>query len=83
MSNEFFQLVLSGIAIGCVYGLVALGFVLIYKATGVVNFAQGELMMFGADYLFDETTRNGAVTARVFRVENGLWTRQSGLLETH
>ncbi|MGM0569387.1 branched-chain amino acid ABC transporter permease [Marinobacter sp.] len=48
MLNEFLQLILSGIAIGCVYGLVALGFVLIYKATEVVNFAQGELMMFGA-----------------------------------
>ncbi|HJV88448.1 MAG TPA: branched-chain amino acid ABC transporter permease [Noviherbaspirillum sp.] len=32
---------------GCVYGLIALGFVLIYKATEVVNFAQGELMMLG------------------------------------
>ena len=32
----------SGIALGCVYALVALGFVLIYKATEVVNFAQGE-----------------------------------------
>ena len=42
------QLVVSGAAIGCVYALVALGFVLIYKATEVVNFAQGELMMLGA-----------------------------------
>jgi branched-chain amino acid transport system permease protein len=37
-----------GIAFGCIYALVALGFVLIYKATDVVNFAQGELMMIGA-----------------------------------
>ena len=44
----FFQLVLSGIIVGSIYGLVALGFVLIYKATDVVNFAQGELMMLGA-----------------------------------
>ncbi len=42
------QLIVSGAAIGCVYALVALGFVLIYKATEVVNFAQGELMMLGA-----------------------------------
>ena len=42
------QIVLAGIAQGCVYGLVALGFVLIYKATEAVNFAQGELMMLGA-----------------------------------
>jgi branched-chain amino acid transport system permease protein len=45
---QFAQQVVSGVAIGCVYGLVALGFVLIYKATEVVNFAQGELMMIGA-----------------------------------
>ena len=45
---EFLQLLLSGLANGCVYGLVALGFVLIYKATEAVNFAQGDFMMLGA-----------------------------------
>ncbi|MEZ5605680.1 MAG: branched-chain amino acid ABC transporter permease [Burkholderiaceae bacterium] len=45
---EFIQLVISGIAQGCIYGLIALGFVLIYKATETVSFAQGELMMLGA-----------------------------------
>ena len=44
----FFQLTLNGLAVGCIYGLVALGFVLIYKATELVNFAQGDLMMLGA-----------------------------------
>jgi len=34
--------------VGCIYGLVALGFVLIYKATELVNFAQGDLLMLGA-----------------------------------
>ncbi|MDN2565097.1 branched-chain amino acid ABC transporter permease [Aquibium sp. A9E412] len=42
------QLFVSGLANGCVYGLVALGFVLIYKATEAVNFAQGDFMMLGA-----------------------------------
>lgn len=42
------QLVISGIAQGCIYGLIAMGFVLIYKATETVSFAQGELMMLGA-----------------------------------
>lgn len=42
------QLVLNGVAVGCIYGLVALGFVLIYKATELVNFAQGDLLMLGA-----------------------------------
>ena len=44
---QFLQLVISGIAQGCIYGLIALGFVLIYKATETVNFAQGDLMMLG------------------------------------
>jgi branched-chain amino acid transport system permease protein len=42
------QLVVSGLFNGCVYGLIALGFVLIYKATEAVNFAQGDFMMLGA-----------------------------------
>jgi branched-chain amino acid transport system permease protein len=42
------QIIVAGIAQGCVYGLIALGFVLIYKATETVNFAQGDLMMLGA-----------------------------------
>ena len=45
---EIFQLLVSGLSLGCVYGLIALGFVLIYKATEMVNFAQGDLMMLGA-----------------------------------
>ena len=45
---QFLQLVVSGISQGCIYGLIALGFVLIYKATEAVSFAQGELMMLGA-----------------------------------
>ena len=45
---QVFQLLISGISQGCIYGLIALGFVLIYKATETVSFAQGELMMLGA-----------------------------------
>ncbi len=39
------DLVVSGLAIGAIYGLLAMGFACIYKATGVVNFGQGEMMM--------------------------------------
>ena len=53
------QLALSGIAIGCVYALVALGFVLIYKATETVNFAQGELMMLGGFFAYTATALMG------------------------
>jgi branched-chain amino acid transport system permease protein len=45
---QLLQLLISGVAQGCIYGLIALGFVLIYKATETVSFAQGELMMLGA-----------------------------------
>ena len=45
---EVVQLLISGVSQGCVYGLIALGFVLIYKATEMVNFAQGDIMMIGA-----------------------------------
>ena len=45
---EVVQLLISGISQGCVYGLIALGCVLIYKATEMVNFAQGDIMMIGA-----------------------------------
>ena len=48
----FLQGLVSGISIGCIYALVALGFVLIYKATEIVNFAQGELMMVGGFFAF-------------------------------
>jgi branched-chain amino acid transport system permease protein len=46
--TDLLQLLVAGVSTGCVYALVALGFVLIYKATETVNFAQGDLMMLGA-----------------------------------
>jgi branched-chain amino acid transport system permease protein len=45
---QVLQLLISGVAQGCIYGLIALGFVLIYKGTETVSFAQGDLMMVGA-----------------------------------
>lgn len=42
------QLVLTGLTVGSTYALVALGFVLIYNVTGILNFAQGEFSMLGA-----------------------------------
>ena len=48
MLSQILQLLVAGVSQGCVYALVALGFVLIYKATETVNFAQGDVMMLGA-----------------------------------
>jgi len=45
---EFLQVLITGLGQGCLYGLIALGFVLIYKATEIINFAQGDLLMLGA-----------------------------------
>lgn len=50
--STFAQLLLNGAATGCIYGLIALGFVLIYKATEMLNFAQGDLLMLGAFVAF-------------------------------
>jgi branched-chain amino acid transport system permease protein len=44
----FFQLFAAGIALGCIYALVALGFTMIYRASQVINFAQGSFLMVGA-----------------------------------
>jgi len=47
MFSEFFQFTFSGITLGAIYALVALGFTLIYNASHVINFAQGEFLMIG------------------------------------
>lgn len=46
--TDFLQLSFQGLALGAIYALIALGFVIIYKATEVINFSQGELMLLGA-----------------------------------
>src|SRR5579871_1602291 len=46
-TTVFLQLTLPGLTTGCVYALVALGFVLCANVSGVVNFAQGEFVMLG------------------------------------
>lgn len=44
---DFIQLFINGLALGSVYALAAIGFVIVYSATGVVNFAAGQFVMFG------------------------------------
>ncbi|MCE5239945.1 branched-chain amino acid ABC transporter permease [bacterium] len=48
MSAELLQYILTGLTVGCVYALVGLAFTIIYNATGVINFAQGEFVVLGA-----------------------------------
>jgi branched-chain amino acid transport system permease protein len=53
------QLAASGVALGSIYGLVALGFLVLYHATGLVNFAQGQILMVGAMAVFVLLMQNG------------------------
>ncbi|HEV7680196.1 MAG TPA: branched-chain amino acid ABC transporter permease [Candidatus Dormibacteraeota bacterium] len=46
--TTFLQLLVAGIALGCIYALVALGFTIIYRASQVINFAQGAFLLLGA-----------------------------------
>jgi branched-chain amino acid transport system permease protein len=46
--NQFIELLISGISLGFVYALIALGFVIIFKAGRVINFAHGSLLLLGA-----------------------------------
>ncbi len=48
LPQHYVQLVLDGIRSGSIYALMALGFVVVYRVTGVINFAQGEFVMLGA-----------------------------------
>ena len=47
-SEQLLQFLLSGITVGSVYAIVALGFNIIYSTTGIINFAQGEFLVLGA-----------------------------------
>jgi branched-chain amino acid transport system permease protein len=46
--NQFVTLLVGGLFLGAIYALVALGFVTIFRATGVINFAQGSMLLLGA-----------------------------------
>jgi branched-chain amino acid transport system permease protein len=46
--EKLIETLFNGLSMGAIYALIALGFVLIYKATDILNFANGELVMFGA-----------------------------------
>ncbi|MCI3208680.1 MULTISPECIES: branched-chain amino acid ABC transporter permease [Pandoraea] len=45
--HDFLQFVMAGVTVGAIYALVALGFTIVYNASGVINFAQGDFVMLG------------------------------------
>src|SRR3954453_7137925 len=62
------QLLVSGLAIGAIYGLIAMGFAVIYRSTGLVNFAQGEMTMIVA---YKAWTISTTISGNVFVVAIG------------
>jgi branched-chain amino acid transport system permease protein len=61
--NYFAELVVNGISLGFIYALIALGFVVIFKATEVINFAQGSMLLLGAYAVAELAGRIGFVPA--------------------
>ena len=57
--QSFFQTLVSGLSFGAVYALVALGFSLVYRTMGLVNFAAGQVLMIGAYVALTSTCRHG------------------------
>lgn len=58
-STQFWQNTFSGLAVGSKYALVALGFVIIFRATGVINFAQGSFVVLGGYFAFNASVTWG------------------------
>ncbi len=63
--GELIQLVVSGIAVGAIYALAALGFTLLWQASGTINFAQGEFVMLPAFAMLFCVAAGRAAVARV------------------
>jgi branched-chain amino acid transport system permease protein len=57
--EKILEILFNGLSMGAIYALLALGFVLIFKSTGVINFAQGELAMVGAFICYSFATLMG------------------------
>ena len=66
------EVILSGLMTGVMYALVALGFVLIFKASGIFNFAQGVMALFAALALYDFLAEDGWFFS-VFGFTNPVW----------
>nr|MQY58672.1 branched-chain amino acid ABC transporter permease [Clostridia bacterium] len=47
LGSQLLQYLFTGITLGTIYGMVALGFNIIYSSTGIINLAQGEFVMLG------------------------------------
>ncbi len=59
LGSQIMQYLVTGLSIGCIYGMVAIGYNIIYNATGIINFAQGEFVMLGGLIMVSLTTSLG------------------------
>ena len=71
-SSQILQYVVTGITLGSIYGMVALGFNIIYNATGIINLAQGEFVMLGGLIMVSLTRSLGAPPVLGFFAAVGL-----------
>ena len=62
---DFIQLVFSGLALGCNYALIALGFTIIFKASEVINFAQGQFLLVGTYVASSVSFSGGSASSSV------------------
>ncbi len=67
LESQIVQLLFAGITVGSIYALIALGFVVIYNVTGIINFAQGEFAMLGA-MITATLSQNTSMFNRVVKV---------------
>ena len=67
------QILVNGVSVGCIYGLIGIGFCVIYNASGIVNFAQGAFVMLGGmiDLCVADVARAAAGRGRAARDRAG------------
>ena len=79
--SQFVQYIFTGIAIGSIYAMVGLGFNMIYNATGIINFAQGEFVMLGGMFMVWLATLFGLPLVIAFPIAVILVTAVGALFE--
>lgn len=72
--SQLLQYIFTGVAIGVIYGMVALGFNIIYNATGIINLAQGEFVMLGGMIMISLTKTVGLPMPLGFLLSVGIVT---------
>jgi branched-chain amino acid transport system permease protein len=80
--EKILEILLNGLSTGAIYALLALGFVLIFKSTGVINFAQGELAMVGAFLCYSLTMKIGLPYFVSFLIAMALCAAVGGVVYT-